>query len=548
MNDLIVIQASQGLGKYLEKSFGDEGKKKGIVVGFDGRYNSHRWALISALSFAQLGFKVHLFSELVPTPYVAFGVILEGSVGGVMVTASHNPKNDNGYKVYYDNGAQILSPHDSGIAASIEENEVPWKIFQSNMTDDELRQQVNASGLVADPLAHVIEAYNDKITTICLPAEERSPCVKKVYTPMHGVGQKFAALSFEKFGLEPFISVKSQAQPDPEFPTVRFPNPEEGKGALAEAVKTADEEGAKIILANDPDADRFAAAEKLSDGSWRVFNGNELGILLADWALHVYNINNKTRSKKLVVLNTTVSSKMLSSFAKKNDLGYIETLTGFKWLGNKVGELPEDSQCLFAFEEAIGYMVGDHTLDKDGVRTAAAFGQMVDHLSSKGHSCSSHLEELYKKYGYYSINNGYYFCYEPKTLFRIFDRMRLEGKNSPSFSDKLSNPKWSFFGAAGKYTISRIRDLTVAFDSSTDGNVPALPSSSSTQMITFFFDNGAILTLRGSGTEPKLKYYAEMTGKFEDKEALDQELRDLVDAVALEFLQPEANDLVKPSH
>lgn len=354
----------------------------------------------------------------------------------------------------------------------------------------------------------------------------KSP-LRFVYTAMHGVGYPFVERGFETVGLQPVMAVKEQRDPDPEFPTVKFPNPEEGKSALVLSMRLANELGSDVILANDPDADRLACAEK--DGStneWRVFSGNELGALLGWWSIRCYREQFPDASlSDCYLLASTVSSKMCRSIASIDGLNFVETLTGFKWmgefssgrdgvfemlnlpffLGNKSVELMESGKTvLFAFEEAIGFMCSPTVLDKDGVSAACQLATMACYLrATAGQTLSDKLSELYEIYGYHYTITSYHFCYDPVVIERIFNRIRtLEGDQYPKA-----------IGVGGKYAIESIRDLTTGYDSSQPDGKAILPSSKSSQMITFSFENGAVITLRTSGTEPKIKYYAEMCAK-----------------------------------
>lgn len=526
MNDLTVIQASQGLCKYLQTLVSDL-KQRGVVVGYDGRHHSKEFAEWTAATFLSQGIKVYLFSTLVPTPFVSFATPHLKCAAGVMVTASHNPKDDNGYKVYWDNGCQINVPHDKGISDCIEQNLAPWEYNKAELLKSELLQ---------DPTETISAAYLKEIVEkCCFHKSENTQAVPVTYTAMHGVGAQWVAKAFEAFSLSPFIPVPQQVVPDAEFPTVAFPNPEEGKGALKLAIETAEKAGSVLILATDPDADRLAVAEKLPSGEWKVFTGNEIGALLANWAWLKYKqSHSNVDPSKCVVVNSTVSSKFLKALADKEGLKYDETLTGFKWIGNQAAiRMKEGYNFLFGFEEAIGFLFSDVNLDKDGVRAAAVFAEMNLQLRKQGLSIVQQLDKIYQTYGYFITRNRYFFCYDPVKMENIFNAIRNY------------NGSGKYPSSCGSYKIKHTRDLTTGYDDSQTDLKAILPVSKSTQMITFFFENGCVATLRGSGTEPKLKYYIELSGA--DPKQVEATLEDMVKSIIDTCLKPVENQLTPPS-
>ena len=515
MNNLTVCQTAQGLAAYLLSQ--NRAEDTSVIIGYDGRHHSMEFARLSAAIMLQQGIRVYLFSEVVPTPYVSYGVRHFSCSAGIMVTASHNPKEYNGYKIYWSDSAQIAEPIDGHIKKCIEENLEPNLEAVKNISS---LVDYSFSALLADPTEEVCRGYNEECSVKLRHFPQRlEQQIPIVYTPMHGVGGKWMGKMFEAFGLDPFVPVAEQMQPDAEFPTVKFPNPEEGKGALQLAIETAERSGSTLILANDPDADRLAVAEKEVD-KWKVFNGDETAILLADWVwTNAVAANPTLDAKEHVMLSSTVSSKMLHSIAKKEGFTAVETLTGFKWMGKLAVELSKKGKkVLFAFEESIGYMIGDICWDKDGIRAGAVFAEMATYYKTvKKVTISERLRELYKRYGYFKNANGYFYCYDPAVMKELFDEIRHEGK---------------YVKKCGEFEISHIRDLTgKGYDSRQSDFAPTLPVSNSTQMITFYFENGAegffqkdffflklilfVVTLRGSGTEPKLKFYIEHHGSDE---------------------------------
>ncbi|XP_074807655.1 phosphopentomutase isoform X1 [Natator depressus] len=535
MNDLTIIQTTQGFCRYLEKNFSDL-KKRGVVIGFDARAHpssggsSKRFARLAATTFISQGIPVYLFSNITPTPFVPYTITHLKLSAGIMITASHNPKQDNGYKVYWENGAQITSPHDKGISQAIEENQEPWP----QAWDDSL---VDSSLLLHDPYVTINKDYFKDIQKHCFHRNiNKETKLKFTHTSVHGVGHEFVQSAFKAFDFKPPLAVPEQKDPDPEFPTVKYPNPEEGKGVLTLSFALAEKEGAGIILANDPDADRLLVAEKQESGEWKVFSGNELGALLGWWIFTCWKNQNQDPAaiKDVYMLSSTVSSKILRAIALKEGFHFEETLTGFKWMGNRAKQLTDQGKTvLFAFEEAIGYMCSPVVLDKDGVSAAVITAEMSSWLATKNLSLSLQLKTIYDEYGYHITKASYFICHDPKTIKELFENLRnYDGKNT--------YPK-----SCGKFKVSGVRDLTTGYDSSQPDQKAVLPTSKSSQMITFTFANGGVATMRTSGTEPKIKYYAELCAPpgNSDPDQLKEELGELVSAIEEYFFQPEKNKL-----
>ncbi|RVE65310.1 hypothetical protein OJAV_G00134790 [Oryzias javanicus] len=382
INDLTVIQATQGLHSYLCRCFPDL-SGRGVVVGFDTRgqqesgCSSHRLAKLTAAVMLSRDVPVHLFSGVVPTPYVPFAVTTLGAAAGVMITASHNPKEDNGYKVYWCSGAQVASPQDKEILRCMEAEQEPWS---SSCWEAELWQR---SSLCGDPLARINRCYMDRLSSLCFhrAANGGSP-LRVVHSSFHGVGHAFVQEAFQVFGLAPPIPVPEQRDPDPSFPTVRCPNPEEGASVLELSLRLAEKENAGLVLATDPDADRLAVAERCDGCSWKVFSGNELAALLGWWMFFNWKRNaDGAAAPSVCMLATAVSSTILQTLARAEGFHYEETLPGFKWIGNRIHELSgAGRRVLFSFEESIGFLCGDMVPEKDGVSAAAVVAEMAAYL------------------------------------------------------------------------------------------------------------------------------------------------------------------------
>ncbi|XP_050504294.1 phosphopentomutase [Diabrotica virgifera virgifera] len=528
MNDLVIIQTAQGFFNYLVKLDEKLLKSNGIVIGYDGRHNSRRWAELTASVFLHAGYPVKLFSTICPTPFIPYAIRQFGCASGVMVTASHNPKEDNGYKVYGSNGAQIVSPVDEHIQNSILQNLQPLE----SSWDTSI---ISSSPLISDPRSDVFCRYMNVIDRD--NSEECKELNRKMnltftYTPMHGVAYEYIKKVFEIVNAK-FVVVPEQRDPHPDFPTVKFPNPEEGKSSLDLSFKCADENNSSIILANDPDADRLAMAEKSpKTGEWRIFNGNETGALIGWWMLTTFKKRNPSFPlSKVYMLSSTVSSMILNTMSKKEGFKFVDTLTGFKWLGNKALELEkEGNKVIFAFEEAIGFMCSTEVLDKDGVSAAAQLASMVSYVYSQKKTVADQLNEIYDTYGLHISLNSYYICTEPPIIKEIFTQIRTK-RGVNTYPESILN---------GKYKITSVRDLTTGYDNNQPDNKAVLPVSADTEMITFYFENGLVCTLRTSGTEPKIKYYTELCASPEirDRSQLTSLLKEMVDAICEEMFQP----------
>ncbi|SCV69727.1 BQ2448_1121 [Microbotryum intermedium] len=539
MNDLVVLQATQGLASYVQEHVPDA-LRRGAVIGYDhrsfGGLNSKRFAQLAAGVFKQRGYSLYLFEGLVHTPMVPFTMSKLGAAVGLMCEIRTGPINlfvlmtaaaDNGYKVYWENGVQIIPPHDHGIAMRIDESlevdDAAWDISANLESSD-------TEALNDDYLAMTKSLVDPEIS--------KSASNLVVYTAMHGVGRPFAQKAFAACGFDPkgFIAVESQAEPDPTFPTVKFPNPEE-KGALDEAMKKADQVGSRIVVANDPDADRFCAAEKVG-ATWNAFTGDQLGTLLGAWVLHKYKESGKPIDK-LAMCASAVSSKMLKTIAEKEGFVFRETLTGFKYLGNECLILEANGyKPLFAYEEAIGYLHGSVIRDKDGVTALVSFCELVTYLASNNRTPSSWLDELYDQYGFFKTSNSYFICRDPKKTDRIFSKLRF-GTNAPPTTAKEMRDRLKLPKTMAGYPVVWFRDLTVGYDSANAPSFePRLPIDEKSHQISFKVggEDGVevVGTVRTSGTEPKIKFYLE--GSASDRLLVETKLQQVRQALGVEWL------------
>ncbi|MCC7074797.1 MAG: phospho-sugar mutase [Deltaproteobacteria bacterium] len=480
MNRSVVIQASWGVGTYLLEQgpqFGVDARKRGVVVAFDGRLSSRRFAEDTCAVLAALGIPALVFIDPVPTPVCAFTVEHLGAAAGVMVTASHNPPADNGYKVYWANAAQITPPHDTGIAACIARAPAATRVERVAPPD------AAASGLRRIVSDDVERAYLDAVGALAWHRAPAGPApLRIVYTAMHGVGHRLALRALAHAGFVGVVDEPTQADPDGTFRTVAFPNPEE-KGALDRAIAVAKESAADLILANDPDADRLAVAV-LSGGGYRLLSGNEIGMLVCADALDHMPLPAGARQK--LVITTIVSSTFLSRMARDKGAAYAETLTGFKWIANKAMERAAHGEhFVCGYEEALGYSVGPLVKDKDGIGAAVRFAELARALKAQGKTVLDRLDELFIAHGLSHAVNWSVTMPGATGMERIKASMAALRRDPPVALD----------GTA----VARVDDLA-------RGDHPA-------DVVVLHTADGTRLTVRPSGTEPKIKMYCELVAR-----------------------------------
>ncbi|GAL16547.1 phosphomannomutase [Vibrio maritimus] len=485
MNRLVIQETATGLGDYLVEQI-EEAKSRGVVIGYDGRPDSKQFAHDAASVLTAKGIKVYLTHKVAATPIVAFGVRELNAAAAVVVTASHNPPEYNGFKVYWENGAQIIPPHDAGIAAKIDETTTkPLNLKPL----EEAEQQ----GLLVWLNDEYYENYRKVMKNNHLLKPDSNTDVSIAYTAMHGVGAEMAETLLADAGFNKVASVAEQREPDGTFPTVNFPNPEEA-GAMDRVVALGQSVDADIACANDPDADRFAVAVKRPDGEYQMLTGDQVGALFGDYLLE--------GQPNSLVGNTIVSSRLLSSIAKAYGAHYYQTLTGFKWLTNiAMKQETKTHPFLFAYEEALGYTVGNKVWDKDGLSALVAFSQLTGKLKAQGKTIWDKLEDLYRQHGFY--------CNAQRSI-------ALDPK-APPIGDKLrGNPPTQIAGQR----VEIIEDLMLSQRQFADGSLERIDLPASDVLIYLLEDKSQVI-VRPSGTEPKLKCYYEVINDF--PEGMDYE-------------------------
>jgi len=464
MNRAVVIRAASGLSSYMAAKLGHPGT---IVVGYDARHRSHDFALDTVAVAVAAGHRALLLPSALPTPVLAYAVRALGADAGVMVTASHNPAWDNGYKVYLGAsitpeaaGAQIVPPHDAGIEALIAA--VP---SASSVARAESGWEVLSPGIV--------DEYASKVAALVSPADgevaTRRAALRVVLTPIHGVGDATVRNALSRAGFTDLTSVPEQAEPDPDFPTVAFPNPEE-PGAIDLALKLAITINADVVIANDPDTDRCAVATVI-DGDWRMLHGDVVGSLLGE-----HMAARLAGTPGATLANSIVSSQQLAAIASRHGLGHASTLTGFKWIARAPG-------LVYGYEEALGYCVApDLVLDKDGISTAVMIAEMVSELKADGRTLSDAIDDLARAYGVYLSS-------------QVSARFDDVAEIPALMSRLLASPPATLAGSP-----------VIATDDMNSGFAGLLPTNG----LHLAAESGARVIIRPSGTEPKVKAYLEV--------------------------------------
>jgi phosphoglucomutase len=499
INKYMIRKATQGLANYIIEASGEEGKRKGVVIAHDSRIGSPEYALNAALVLAANGIKAYLFKGVRSTPELSFAVRELGAEAGIVVTASHNPAEYNGYKVYWNDGGQIVDPQAKGIVKAVEEVE---DFSQIKMISEEKARE---EGLFVTPGKEVDDAFIANVKSQTLREEIPGKSEFKIaYTPLHGTGAIPVQRALGEMGFDALYTVEEQEKPDGNFPTCAYANPEDS-AAFEYVIKLADKIGAKIAMANDPDADRTGIAVKDRDGNWIYPNGNQVGLLLMNYILE----NRKEIPANGAVISTIVSTPMLDVVAKDKGVNIFRTLTGFKYIGEKIREFESgklDGTYLFGFEESYGYLIGTHARDKDAIVTTLLLAEMAAYYDSIGTSIPEMLEKLYDKYGWYKegvmsiTKKGKSGLEEIQAImekFRNMDHTTLLGKKVVAYKD---------------------------YEKSEETGLPKA------NVVQFILEDGTYITVRPSGTEPKIKYYFCVVEN--DKQKAEEKLTKTMEEIA----------------
>ena len=475
MNKYNIRKATQGLSNYIIKETGEVGKKKGVAIAYDSRLDSVENAINTAMTLAGNGIKVYLFDGVRSTPELSFAVRELKAQAGVMITASHNPKEYNGYKVYWEDGAQIVDPQATGIVSSV----AAVDIFNGIKLMDE--KEAIDKGL----LVYVGEKLDDRFIeevkkNAINPNVKNKDKIKFVYSPLHGVAARPVERVLKEMGYTNVYPVKEQEKPDGNFPTCNYANPEDTT-VFKLSTELADKVGAKICIANDPDGDRMGLAVLDNDGKWFFPNGNQIGILFAEYILN----HKKNIPENGTMITTVVSTPLLDTIVKKNGKKALRVLTGFKYIGEKIRQFENkelDGTFLFGFEEAIGYLIGTHVRDKDAVVASMVIAEMATTFENNGSSIYNEIMKIYEKYGW---------------RLEITVPVTKKGKDGLEEIQKIMKSM-----RAKNHT--EIAGIKVKEYRDYQKGIEDLPKADVIQMV---LEDETYLTVRPSGTEPKIKFY-----------------------------------------
>ncbi len=478
MNRAVVRRTTLGLARYLKATVPDIATR-GVIIGRDGRLMSVEFAQDAAAVLAAEGIPAWVFKGVAPTPLTAFAVNRLNAAAGIMVTASHNPPEYNGYKVYWGNGAQIVPPHDTGIAKAIDAVGPAKDV--ALMNEEEARRK----GLFHDVKDAVTRAYLDAI--LALRPTRQTDGLSIVYTAMHGVGGALMLQSLAEAGFKTVAAVAEQQEPDGRFPTVRFPNPEE-KGAMDLSTALATKLAADLVLANDPDADRLAVMARDATGKLVMLTGNEVGVLLGHFLLTQQKTTNP------LVVTTIVSSAQLKAIAAALGSRYAETLTGFKWIANTaIDELANGVNFVVGYEEALGYSVGPVVRDKDGIGSALVVADMAAWCKARGLSLFGYLEEVQRAHGLF--------------VAKQFNATLPGASGAAAIKSVMDTFRAKPPATIGQSRIVATNDYRE--QSRVEGGAKSALSLPKSNVIAYELEGGHRVTLRPSGTEPKIKFYFE---------------------------------------
>ena len=505
INIYTVRRATFGLANYIIKNTTEEEKERGVVIAHDNRHMSREFCLEAANTLAACGIKAYIFDSLRTTPELSFAVRKLHTIAGIVITASHNPPEYNGYKVYWEDGAQVMPEITSAITAEV--NAITDYSTIPTIKDDQKDLVVMLDDNQDTAFIEAVKTQVIKTELVKKVGKE----FKIVYTPLCGTGNVPVTRALAEVGFENVIVVPEEQNPDPNFAGIEYPNPEEHK-ALTRGIALAKSEGADLVIATDPDCDRVGVAVKTTTGDYALLTGNQIGAMLTNYIIESSKEENKLDPKATLV-KTIVTSEFGADIARANNLGVINVLTGFKFIGQKIKSFEEsgDRTYLFGYEESYGYLVGTHARDKDGVVASLLISEMAAYYYDKGMSLYEGLQELYKKYGYF----------KEKTI-----SLTLKGiEGLAKIKEIITYFRENDIKEFNNTKVVDLKDYQKGIDD--------LPKSN---VLKYFLEDGSWIAVRPSGTEPKLKFYVAVKGQDESECAgkianIESDINKIIDQV-----------------
>ncbi|KAJ78083.1 phospho-sugar mutase [Enterococcus faecalis] len=488
MNIFTVRQATEGLARFMDTQ-DPETKRRGVAIAYDSRHMSPEFAMEAAKTLAKHDIPSFVFESLRPTPELSFAVRYFKAFTGIMITASHNPAAYNGYKVYGEDGGQMPPADADALTKYVRSIENPLKI---DVLSDE---EVAHSGLINIVGEEVDNAYLKEIKTVTINQElinEMGKELKLVYTPLHGTGKMLGEKALKQAGFEKFVLVPEQAVADPDFTTVKSPNPEE-HSAFEYAIRLGEKEGADLLIATDPDADRLGAAVRMPNGDYQVLTGNQLGSIMIHYILEAHQ-QAGTLPQNAAVLKSIVSSELATAIAEKYNTKMFNVLTGFKFIAEKIQQYEEDhSQTfMFGFEESYGYLVKPFVRDKDAIQALVLLAEVAAFYKKQGKTLYDGLQDIFEEFGYF----------EEKTISVTMSGIEGSGKIKALMAKCREQAPTEFAGIQVAQT-EDFKELTRTF---ADGQTEQLQTSPS-DVLKYHLEDGSWIAIRPSGTEPKIKFY-----------------------------------------
>ena len=510
MNKYTVTKATQGLANFIKK---EGGESKGVVIAYDSRNNSKEFTEFAALTLNANGIKTYVFDSLRPTPELSYAVRKLNAIAGIVITASHNPSKYNGYKVYWEDGAQITAPKDKLIIEEV--NNVKSYADVITMPKEEAIEK----GLYNVIGKEIDDTYLEELKKLVLNPEaikEVARDIKIVYTPLHGTGNVLVRRVLAELGFENVYVVPEQELPDGNFPTVPYPNPEDAK-AFELALKLAKEKDADLVLATDPDADRLGVYAKDSKtGEYKSFTGNMSGLLIAEYELSQRKEKGKL-SENGVMIKSIVSSNLAKPIAKAYGVELMEVLTGFKYIGEKIKEFEQtgEYEYIFGYEESYGCLIGTHARDKDAVVAVMALCEAAAYYKTKGLTLWDQMINIYEKYGYYKEG---------------VVSITLEGADgAEKIKSIMQNLRTNSPKVLGKYNVLKIRDYQEDIINNLETGKEEKTGLPKSNVLYYELENDSWCCIRPSGTEPKIKFYIGVKGtSIEDASDKEKKLEDAV--------------------